>query len=46
MIYLATIEDSSENVTKILVTEDGKLNNEVDIPLPVGGLLNPELAEL
>lgn len=44
MIYLATIEDSSDNVTKILVAEDGTLNGEIDIPLPVGGLLNPELA--
>ena len=44
MIYLATVEDSSENVAKILVTAEGKLNEEVEIPLPVGGLLNPELA--
>jgi hypothetical protein len=44
MIYLATVEDSSDSVTKILVTGDGKLNEDVDIPLPVGGLLNPELA--
>jgi hypothetical protein len=44
MIYLATIEDSSDSVTKILVTPDGRLNEEVEIPLPVGGLLNPELA--
>lgn len=44
LIYVATIEDSSENVTGLLVTKDGKLNDEVDVPLPVGGLLNPELA--
>ncbi|MDX3926934.1 MAG: hypothetical protein QHC90_14160 [Shinella sp.] len=44
MVYMATIEDSSENVAKLLVTNDGKLNANVDIPLPVGGLLNPELA--
>jgi hypothetical protein len=44
MVYMATIEDSSENVVKMLVGQDGKLNPEVDIPLPVGGLLNPELA--
>ena len=25
-------------------TQDGKLNEKVDIPLPVDGLLNPELA--
>jgi hypothetical protein len=44
MVYMATIEDSSENVVKMLVGQDGKLNTNVDIPLPVGGLLNPELA--
>ncbi|KPF46610.1 hypothetical protein IP76_06445 [Rhizobium sp. AAP43] len=44
MIYLATVEDSSENVGRILVTEEGRLNAEVEIPLPVGGLLNPDLA--
>jgi len=44
MIYIARIEDSSENMTRMLVTRDGHLNPEVDIPLPVGGLLNPELA--
>ena len=44
MIYVATIEDSSENVTDLLVTKDGKLNDETDVPLPVGGLLNPQLA--
>jgi hypothetical protein len=44
MIYLATIEDSSENVSKVLVTPDGRLDETVEIPLPVGGLLNPELA--
>lgn len=44
MVYMATVEDSSEKIVGMLVTEDGKLNPEVDIPLPVGGLLNPELA--
>ena len=44
MVYMATIEDSSESVVSMLVTKDGKLNPEVDIPLPVGGLLNPDLA--
>jgi hypothetical protein len=44
MVYMATIEDSGENVINMLVTKDGKLNPDVDIPLPVGGLLNPELA--
>ncbi|CAN7209399.1 hypothetical protein [Rhizobium sp. LjRoot254] len=44
MIYIAKIEDSSENMGRMLVTRDGKLNSDLDIPLPVGGLLNPELA--
>lgn len=44
MIYAATIEDSSPNVTKLLVTPEGRLDTRVPIPLPVGGLLNPELA--
>ncbi|MGF0538805.1 hypothetical protein ACQQ2Q_12470 [Agrobacterium sp. ES01] len=44
MIYVAGIEDSAANVARLLVTGDGKLNDAVDIPLPVGGLLNPELA--
>ncbi|UVC07140.1 hypothetical protein IHQ71_18145 [Rhizobium sp. TH2] len=44
MIYIAKIEDSSENMSRMLITRDGKLNSDLDIPLPVGGLLNPELA--
>ncbi|MBW9062754.1 hypothetical protein JNB71_05435 [Rhizobium herbae] len=44
MVYMATVEDSSEKIVAMLVTDDGKLNPEVDIPLPIGGLLNPELA--
>jgi hypothetical protein len=44
LIYMATVEDSSESMVDRLVTRDGKLNESVDIPLPVDGLLNPELA--
>ncbi|MBL8576668.1 MAG: hypothetical protein JNK47_05545 [Mesorhizobium sp.] len=44
LIYMVTIEDSSEAMRRQLVTRDGKLNDKVDIPLPVDGLLNPELA--
>ncbi|MDQ0321274.1 hypothetical protein QO002_003412 [Pararhizobium capsulatum DSM 1112] len=44
MIYMSTIEDSSEKIVNLLVTPDGKLNPDQDIPLPIGGLLNPELA--
>jgi hypothetical protein len=44
LIYMATIEDSSEAMVEQLVGDDGKLNEKVEIPLPVDGLLNPELA--
>src|SRR4051812_30851003 len=44
LIYMATIEDSTEAMVAQLVGQDGKLNDKVDIPLPVDGLLNPELA--
>jgi hypothetical protein len=44
MVYMAVIEDSSEEVGRMLVTKDGKLNDNITIPLPVEGLLNPDLA--
>lgn len=44
MIYMATIEDSSDDIKKTLVSPSGKLNKHVNIKLPVDGLLNPELA--
>ena len=44
MVYLATIEDSTEQLVDALVTSDGKLNPDERIPLPVEGLLNPALA--
>jgi hypothetical protein len=44
MIYIARIEDSSDNMIRMLVGSDGALNPAIDIPLPVGGFLNPELA--
>ena len=44
MVYMATIEDSSPAIVDQLVGRDGKLNETVPIPLPVDGLLNPELA--
>lgn len=44
LIYMAVIEDSSEDMVETLVDRDGKLNSKVRIPLPVGGLLNPDLA--
>jgi hypothetical protein len=44
MIYIARIEDSSEKMARLLVTRDRKLNPDIEIPLPVGGYLNPDLA--
>ncbi len=44
LIYMATVEDGSETMVEQLVTRDGKLNAKVEIPLPVDGLLNPDLA--
>ena len=44
LIYMATVEDSSEAMVAQLVGDDGKLSDKVDIPVPVEGLLNPELA--
>jgi hypothetical protein len=43
VVYVMTVEDSSENMISTLVKK-GKLNKDVEIPLPVPGLLNPELA--
>ncbi|MBA8904639.1 hypothetical protein [Aminobacter ciceronei] len=45
LIYMATVEDSSEAMVEQLVdTDSGRLNERIDIPLPVDGLLNPDLA--
>ncbi len=44
MVYMLTVEDSSEELSKLLVTKDGKLNEKEEVPLPVDGLLNPALA--
>jgi len=44
LIYMATVEDSSDDMVRTLVTRDGLLNERVQIPLPVEGLLNPQLA--
>jgi len=44
MVYMAAVEDSSERLVEMLVRSDGSLNERVPIPLPVDGLLNPELA--
>ena len=43
LVYVATVEDSSEDMVKRLVRGD-QIDPSVPIPLPVGGLLNPALA--
>ncbi len=45
VLYSLVTEDSSAKIAQLLVTKNGALNDEVEIPLPVGGLLNPELAK-
>lgn len=44
LIYSVMVEDSSPDMVKTLVVDGKKLNTDVDIPLPVGGLLNNALA--
>jgi len=44
LVYMVTVEDSSDDVVRQLVGKDGRLNEKVEIPLPVDGLLNPDLA--
>lgn len=45
LIYMATVEDSSDAMVRQLVDVDtAKLNEKIEIPLPVDGLLNPDLA--
>lgn len=44
MVYMAVIEDSSEDLMKMLVGKNGRLDKDLDIPLPIDGLLNPKLA--
>ena len=44
LVYMATIEDSSDGIVRQLVADDGTLNERVHVPLPVEGLLNPALA--
>lgn len=44
IVYMATIEDSSQQISDMLIGKNGKLKSNLNIPLPVGGLLNPEFA--
>lgn len=44
LVYMAGIEDSSPGMVRRLVGPDGKMRGDIEIPLPVDGLLNPDLA--
>ena len=44
IVYMLSVEDSSKEVVETLVGKNGKINKNVDVPLPVDGLLNPKLA--
>jgi hypothetical protein len=44
IVYMAKIEDSSKSIADMLIGKDGKLKSNLNIPLPVGGLLNPQFA--
>ena len=44
IVYMLSVEDSSKDIVETLVAKDGKLDRNVEVPLPVEGLLNPKLA--
>ncbi len=44
LVYVAVLEDSSSAMKKLLLDRKGELKDDLDIPFPVGGLLNPDLA--
>ena len=44
LIYMASLEDSTDNVVRSLVGRDGQLNAKKAPDLPVPGLLNPDFA--
>ncbi|MEP1209398.1 MAG: hypothetical protein ABJM29_02360 [Rhizobiaceae bacterium] len=43
MVYIAVIEDSSKELSNLLLSGD-RLKKDLDIPFPIDGLLNPDLA--
>ena len=43
LVYIAVIEDSSPTMKKLLMNGD-VIKQDLDIPFPIGGLLNPDLA--
>lgn len=43
LVYVAVVEDSSPNLSKLLM-DGNQLKDDLDIPFPIDGLLNPDLA--
>jgi hypothetical protein len=46
LAYSATIEDQSEDLIDMLVTRDGKLNDDVKIPLPIAMNMDKDIDPL
>ena len=44
LVYMASVEDSTDRMVTALVGGDGRMREDADIRLPVEGLLNPDLA--
>lgn len=44
LVYIAVVEDSSSAMKKLLMGTGSELKPDLEIPFPVGGLLNPDLA--
>ena len=44
LVYVAVVEDSTDRIGELLLDRKGELQADLDIPFPVGGLLNPDLA--
>ncbi len=44
LVYMAGVEDSSPTMVSALVDRNGRLKEKLDLPLPVEGLLNHDLA--
>lgn len=44
MVYVAVLEDSAGELSKNLLAKPGVLKDGLDIPFPIEGLLNPDIA--
>ncbi|MDD9910261.1 MAG: hypothetical protein OXR62_11265 [Ahrensia sp.] len=45
LVYIAVVEDSGAALASSLLDRKGRLRDDLDIPFPIGGLLNPDLAD-